>query len=237
MNTSKQKSREEAKIREVKPEIRVLGIDDGVFTPHSKELVDVVGVVFRGGLWLDGFMHTQVQVDGMDATEKLTQMITESPHYQQLRVVMLNGVTLAGFNVVDIVKLHKKTGLPIIAVTRDSPDFEDIRTALHNLPQMEARWKAIEKAGKIHKVCTRDGEAPICAHAVGISEKMADRIVKNASTRSNIPEPLRVAHIIASGLRCSDQSSALMIRGNEKKFKRAGIKDERTDLKNARAAV
>jgi hypothetical protein len=66
---------------------------------------------------------------------------------------------------------------------------------------------------------------------------MADQIIKNTSTRSNIPEPLRVAHIIASGLRCSDRASALMIRGNEKKFKRPGIKDERTDLENAGAAV
>jgi endonuclease V-like protein UPF0215 family len=237
MSTSKQKSGEAAKIREVKPEIRVLGIDDGAFTPHSKELVDVVGVVFRGGYWLDGFMHTQVHVDGMDATERLTQMIMESPHYQQLRVVMLNGVTLAGFNVVDISELHKKTKLPIIAVTRDRPDFEDIRKALRNLPLMVERWKAIEKAGRIHKVCTRKGEDPIYAHAVGISEKMVERIMKNTSTRSNIPEPLRVAHIVASGLRCGDRSPALMIRGNEKKFKRAGIKDERTDYEHARAAA
>jgi len=237
MSTSKKKSEAAARIREVKPEIRVLGIDDGMFTPHSEEMADVVGVVFRGGYWLDGFMHTQVQVDGMDATEKLTQMITESPHYQQLRVIMLNGVTLAGFNVVDIAELHKKTKLPVIAVTRDSPDFEDIRKALSNLPQMEARWKSIEKAGTIHRVCTRDGEAPIHVHAVGISDRMTERIIRSTSTRSNIPEPLRVAHIIASGLRCSKRSSALMIRGNEKKFKRAGIKDERTDLKNARAAV
>jgi hypothetical protein len=204
MSTSKQKNKEAAKIREVKPEIRVLGIDDGVFTPHSKELTDVVGVVFRGGHWLDGFMHTQVQVDGMDATEKLTRMITESPHYQQLRVIMLNGVTLAGFNVVDLAELHKKTNLPVIAVTRDSPDFEDIRKALRNLSQKEARWKAIEKAGKIHEVCTREGEAPVFVHAVGISKRMTERIMKSTSTRSNIPEPLRVAHIIASGLRRSN---------------------------------
>jgi len=201
MSTSKRKSGKTAKIREVKPEIRVLGIDDGVFTPHSKELVDVVGVVFRGGYWLDGFMHTRVQVDGMDATERLTQMIVESPHYQQLRVVMLNGVTLAGFNVVDIAELHEKTQLPVIAVTRDNPDFEDIRKALRNLPQMEERWKAIEKAGRILRVRTRDGEDPIYAHAVGISEETVERIMKSTSTRSNIPEPLRVAHIIASGLR------------------------------------
>ena len=237
MNTSKQKSREEAKIREVKPEIRVLGIDDGVFTPHSEELVDVVGVVFRGGYWLDGFMHTQVQVDGMDATEKLTRMITESPHYQQLRVIMLNGVTLAGFNVVDITELHKNTELPVITVTRDGPDFDDIRKALRNLPRMKARWNAIEKAGKIHQVCTREGEDSIYVHAVGISEETTERILKSTSTRSNIPEPLRVAHIIASGLRCGKRSSASMIRGNEKKFKRADIKDERTDYENARATV
>ena len=68
---------EAVKIRVVKPEIRILGIDDGVFKPHSKELVDVVGVVYRGGYWLDGFMHTRVQVDGMDATEKLADMITK----------------------------------------------------------------------------------------------------------------------------------------------------------------
>jgi endonuclease V-like protein UPF0215 family len=149
-------------------------------------------------------MHTQVQVDGMDATEKLTRMIAQSPHYQQLRVIMLNGVTLAGFNVVDLAKLHKKTKLPVIAVTRDSPDFEDIRKALRNLPQMDARWNAIKKAGRIHEVCTREGEAPVFVHAVGISKRMTERIMMSTSTRSNIPEPLRVAHIIASGLRRSN---------------------------------
>ncbi len=203
MSTSRGKGGRATKIRTVKPEIRAVGIDDGVFTPHSKELADVVGVVFRGGHSLDGFMHTQVHVDGIDATEKLTRMITESPHYQQLRVIMLNGVTLAGFNVVDIAELHKKTKLPVIAVTRDNPDFEGIRKALRNLPQMKARWKAIQKAGRIHEVFTHESEAPVFVHAVGISKIMTERIMKTTSTRSNIPEPLRVAHIIASGLRCA----------------------------------
>jgi len=200
VNTSKKKPGETAKIREVKPEIRVLGIDDGVFTPHSKKLADVVGVVFRGGYWLDGFMHTKVQVDGMDATDKLAQMITESPHYRQLRVIMLNGVTLAGFNVVDAIELHERVKLPIIAVTRDEPNLDDVRKALQHLPEAEKRWKAIKRAGKISKVYTREGEEPIYVHVVGISEETAKRILKSTATRSNIPEALRVAHIVASGL-------------------------------------
>jgi len=200
MSISKRKRKETAAIREVKPEIRVLGIDDGVFTPHSKKLADVVGVVFRGGYWLDGFMHTRVQVDGMDGTEKLAEMIIKSPHHRQLRVVMLSGVTLAGFNVVDVTELHEKVRLPIIAVTRDKPNLEDVRKAVQHLPEGDRRWKLIEKAGKIIRVCTREGEQPIYVHTIGIPEETARIILKATSTRSNIPEPLRVAHIIASGL-------------------------------------
>lgn len=200
MKAARRKGGGVAKIREVKPEIRVLGIDDGVFTPHSRELVDVVGVVFRGGYWLDGFMRTRVRVDGVDATKKLVDMITRSPHYPQLRVVMLNGVTLAGFNIVDIKELHEKMHLPVIAVTRDKPNFEDIKRALQNLPDPAKRWQAIEKTDKMIKVRTREGEAPIYAHVAGVSGDTAKRILRSTSTRSNIPEALRVAHIIASGL-------------------------------------
>lgn len=188
------------RFRVVKPEIRVLGVDDGVFVPHSDDMVDVVGVVYRGGYWLDGFMHTTVQVDGTEATEKLAAMITQSPHHAQLRVIMINGVTLAGFNVVDIEQLYRKVQLPVIAVTRDKPNFDDIRNALRKLPDTEKRWKAIQSAGKLIEVRTRDGEEPIFAHVAGISKQDAKRVLKNTSTRSNIPEALRVAHIIASGL-------------------------------------
>ena len=45
--------------RVIKSEIRVLGVDDGKFVPHTEGAVIVVGVVFRGGCWLDGVMHTR----------------------------------------------------------------------------------------------------------------------------------------------------------------------------------
>lgn len=188
------------KIRRVKPEIRVLGVDDGVFVPHSKGVATVVGVVYRGGYWLDGAMRTEVKIDGMDATEKIASMITMSPHYDQLRVVMLNGVTFAGFNVVDIKKLFERVNLPVITVTREKPDFDDIRKALRNLPEYEKRLEAMENAGKIIEVPTRDSEQAVYVQIAGISEKDAEKILKSTSTRSNIPEALRVAHIIASGL-------------------------------------
>jgi len=193
------------KFQYIKPEIRVLGVDDGIFVPHTKGKVDVIGVVYRGGYWLDGVMRTEVVVDGLDATEKIASMIKKSPHYDQLRVVVLDGITFAGFNVVDINELFKRVDLPVIAVTREKPDLVQIKKALENVPERERRWKAIESAGEIIKVQTRNIEEVVYMQIAGISQKDAEKILRNTSTRSNIPEALRVAHIIASGLARSEE--------------------------------
>jgi endonuclease V-like protein UPF0215 family len=184
----------------IKPEIRVLGIDDGGFVPRTKGTVDVVGVVYRGGYWFEGVMRAEITIDGLDATEKIAAMIESSPYYRELRIVVLDGVTFAGFNVVDISKLSRRVDLPVISVARKKPDLEEIRSALNNLPEFEIRWQAMENAGKIFEVETRKGENPVYMHIAGILREDAEKIMKKTSTRSLIPEALRVAHIIASGL-------------------------------------
>jgi len=188
------------RFRSIKPEIRVLGIDDGGFVPRTKGTVDVVGVVYRGGYWLEGVMHTEITIDGLDATEKMAAMVEGSPFYGELRVLVLDGVTFAGFNVVDISGLSSRLDLPIISVVREKPDLEEIRSALKNLPDFEIRWRAMENAGKLFAVETRKGENPVYMHIAGILREDAEKIMKKTSTRSLIPEALRVAHIIASGL-------------------------------------
>jgi len=186
--------------RVIKPEIRVLGVDDGAFKPHVKGQVPVIGVVFRGGFWLDGIMHTSIAVDGFDATDRMASMINRSPHYKQLRVIMLNGVTFAGFNIVDVKALHAATKLPVITVTREKPDFADIYKALQNLPNSEQRWEAILGAGEPVEVSTRNAKAKVYMQTAGVSKEAAQKILRLTSTRSNIPEALRVAHLIASGI-------------------------------------
>ncbi len=186
--------------RVIKPEIRVIGIDDGIFTPHVPGLVPVVGVVFRGGYWVEGVMHTEIRVDGFEATEKIAEMIKASSHYKQLRVIMLNGVTFGGFNVVDMQELHASTMLPVIAVTRERPDLQCIRDALEHMPRSKERWQMILDAGEVTEVSTRNIAEKIYLHVAGVSVSDAEAIVRLTSTRSNIPEALRVAHLVASGI-------------------------------------
>jgi endonuclease V-like protein UPF0215 family len=188
------------KLRVVKPEIRVLGVDDSPFVFRSKTQTLVVGVVFRGGNWLDGVMSTHITVDGDDATSNICNMIKSSSHYRQLGVVMLNGLTLAGFNVVDIKAINVETNLPVLAVTDRKPDLLKVQSALENLPHGIEKWKIIANSGEIFSVVTKTGSLPLYVETAGIEREQTVEVLRLTSNRSRLPEPLRVAHLVASGI-------------------------------------
>jgi len=183
----------------VKSEIRILGFDDGAFEPRSKKLVPVIGVIFRGGNFLDGAMTTKVKVDGTDATGKIVKLINSSRHKQQLKVVMLDGITLAGFNVVDIKKLYEQTEIPVIVVNRKMPDIKSVKKALRRFSDFKNRWKSIEDAGKIKECFVKDFKKAYFQN-IGMDDDTAREVIKLSSTRSFIPEPLRVAHLLATAI-------------------------------------
>jgi hypothetical protein len=190
----------EVKFWQIKPEIRILGVDDGPFEPRSKGEVPLVGAVFRGGRWLEGVLKTHIEQDGTDATERLIEMVNRSRHRGQLRVLMVDGATFAGFNVLDAKEVFRKTGLPVIVISRELPDMADIRKALKHLPGWRDRWKILRGLGKIYPVRTKSHGAPIYMQLIGIKRTDAESMVKISSTRSLVPEPLRVAHLIATAI-------------------------------------
>ncbi len=190
----------EVKFWQIKPEIRILGVDDGPFEPRSKGEVPLVGVVFRGGRWLDGVLKTRIKQDGTDVTKRLIDMVNRSRHRGQLRVLMVDGVTFAGFNVLDAKEVFRKTGLPIIVISRELPDMMNIREAIKHLPRWRDRWRIIKRLGKIYPVRTKSRGVPIYMQLVGIKRADAESVVKLSSTRSLVPEPLRVAHLIATAI-------------------------------------
>lgn len=185
------------KFRIIKQEIRILGVDDAPFTPHSQDPVMVVGTVFRAGAWLDGVLRTDIRVDGTDATEKIVKMVNASRHRDQIGVIMLDGVTFGGFNVVNIQRIFLETGIPVVVVTRKQPNFEKIKRALKNFTDWEDRWENVLAAGEVHRV---KNEESIHIQISGIDLEDAKEIVRLSTTRSAIPEPIRAAHIIAAGV-------------------------------------
>ena len=47
----------------IKQEARAIGIDDSPFTKGDKKRVLVLGVIYRGGNYLDGLLSCKVKID------------------------------------------------------------------------------------------------------------------------------------------------------------------------------
>lgn len=178
----------------LKPEARFLGIDDGPFEKkHKGKKVIVVGTIYRGGSFPDGVLSTKVIIDGNDATEKLIKMINQSKFKTQLKAVLLKGIALGGFNVINLKELSKKTGIPVLVVIRNYPEYERIFRGLKKL----GKQKDIEMIKKLPKP-KKHGD--ILLQPINMTFANAKEIIKITATRSNLPEPLRVAHLIAAGI-------------------------------------
>jgi len=186
------------KFYRIKKEIRVLGIDDAPFDFRKDRETMLIGTVFRGGEWLDGILRTEVKVDGKDATDRIIEMVGRCK-FKELRIIMLDGLGFAGFNLVDMERVFEETGLPVVVVVRRMPDFNKIKKAIKNLHHAEFYSNCIKKAGIPRKVETKKGKF-IHIQFHGLRFEDAERIVKLSSTRSLIPEPIRVAHLVASGV-------------------------------------
>jgi len=59
------------KFYQIKKEVRILGIDDAPFDLHKSKKTILIGVIFRGGSFLDGVLRTEIDIDGTNATKKI----------------------------------------------------------------------------------------------------------------------------------------------------------------------
>lgn len=171
----------------------VIGFDDGPFTHDYVGNVKVVGAVFTG-LKLTGVMVGEVEKDGTDAAEKLARLVAESKFAEHVQLVMLQGIALAGFNVVDVFYLHEQLDLPVLTVSRKLPDLASIQKALTRLPGGEQKWALIDKLGPLELA------GNVYVQRVGLTSEEAADVIGRFAVHSNIPEPLRTAHLIAGAI-------------------------------------
>ena len=186
--------------KHIKKELRILGVDDGPFNKFRNKECLVIATVFRGGSFMDGLLSMKVKVDGSNSTNQLIKIVRKTKHLGQLQCIMTDGIALAGFNVLDIQQINKKTKLPVIVVIRRKPNLKKIEKALKNANKKTYKKKLglMKKAGKIYK--TKIKNKNLYFQIVGIKEKQAKEIIKISATHAMIPEPLRIAHLIASGV-------------------------------------
>ncbi|MGQ0536503.1 MAG: endonuclease dU [Methanobacteriota archaeon] len=184
----------------MKSQTRVLGIDDAPFR-FGDATTDVVGVLLRGKEYVEAVLRTNVEVDGTDATEKLEAMLLGSRYREQVSAVMVDGIALGGFNVVNLARLHDVLGVPVMSVTRDRPDLAGIEAALRkHFDDWERRLVLMQVP--LHKVETDHNPVYVGVH--GMPPRDAGALVRATTVRGVIPEPIRVAHLVATAYKTGE---------------------------------
>jgi endonuclease V-like protein UPF0215 family len=172
----------------------VLGVDDAPFHKRQARLVPIVGVLMEGNDLLEGVALSHFPVDGADATGFLAAWIAGLRWRPAMQAVVLGGITLAGLGLVDLNELARRLGLPVLAVTRREPAESRIAEAL-----TAARLTDRLSVARGSPPAVRVGAGLYLAFA-GTDAAGATALIEATRRKSRIPEPLRVAHLIAGAL-------------------------------------
>lgn len=172
----------------------VIGFDDAPFDERRGGNVRLVGAVCARTR-LDGVVSGVVRRDGANSTARMIELVERSQFRQHVRAVLLQGIAVAGFNVVDVHALHRALELPVLVLMRRRPRFALIRAALFgHTPGAARKWSLIEQAGPVEAL------GALYCQRVGLGPAEAAELVRVTTLHGNLPEPLRLAHLIAGGV-------------------------------------
>ncbi|WP_233218852.1 endonuclease dU [Deinococcus arcticus] len=169
-----------------------IGFDDAPFDRAHRGNVPVLGTVYARTT-LHAVLRGQVRRDGRNSTAELARLVALAPDH--LHLVLLQGIALAGFNVVDLPALHAATGLPVLVVARKAPDLDQIRAALlTRVPGGARKWRLIEAAGPMEPC------GGVYVQRAGLTLPQAEQALGTFTVTGRVPEPLRAAHLMARAL-------------------------------------
>jgi hypothetical protein len=82
----------------------------------------------------------------------------------------------------------------VVVVARRRPDLAAIRRALDRTAGGARKWRLIEQAGIMEPL------SGVYVQRAGIDRERAEDLLQATTLHGKLPEPLRVAHLIAGGI-------------------------------------
>lgn len=181
-----------------------LGVDDGYFDVSLKRYsirfkTVLVGVLLCNSRLEDVFLDL-ITIDGLDATLAAYRIINKAKDQYILGAVFLDGITYAGFNIVDPQKLYTLSSVPIIVIFRHRLDLSKIEAALKkHFHDYRYRFRVIENAyNRSLELMLEHIPTVVRIYSVGISIVRVKRLFQELCSVFADPYPLWAADKIAS---------------------------------------
>ncbi len=178
--------------------IEIIAVDDGFFPTQYKGRKGktlLLGIKTINIYHIVDLVYTSILVDGLETTNRTCRLIKQ---LGEANLVFLDGITYAGFDVVDADQVYSETGIPVIVYQQYPLDLHRVKKALRkHFPDWKQRYNVIEKIyRKMSYYPTR--WRPILFYNVGINREDAIYYLEKTMIYSPVPEPLRLADQIAS---------------------------------------
>jgi len=184
-------------MKQVKKGSRILGIAESFNKKSDKSIL--AGIVYRLDGIIDGFSYIETSVGGMDATDKIVELYKDLKR-EDINYIMISGVVISLYNVIDLHKLHYTLNIPVISITYE--ESEGLTNYfIEKFPRdWHERLLIYYKNGDRRKIRLNNG-FEIYVRAIGLSLKNAETILNKTTIEGKYPEPIRLARLIARKLR------------------------------------
>jgi len=176
--------------------IRGLAIAES-FSQNSKKSV-LSGIVMSTDLVIDGFVVGYSTVGGDDATDSILTMY-EKLDRPDVSFLLISGIVISLYNIVDVKRISEKTGMPVIGVTyEESSGIED--AIKHHFPESyESKLAEYSKLGSREKI-TLHTSHNLYIRNEGCTALEVKQLLDKMTLQGSVPEPLRIAQLLANTL-------------------------------------
>ena len=175
----------------MKAGVRALGVAESYRGDEST----LAGSVVRASRVVDGVIFGTCTVGGTDATETLVSMV-ERLDRADVRYLLLAGIALAWFNLVDLREVCERVDRPVVSVTfEESPGLEPALREAFDGAALDERLAVYRRQPDRERVAVND--ETVFVRAVGIDDDAAADVVRGFTPEGGRPEPLRVARLAA----------------------------------------
>jgi len=176
--------------------IRGLAIAES-FSHNSKKSV-LSGIVMSTDLVIDGFVMGYSTVGGDDATDAILSMY-EKLGRTDVSFLLISGIIISSYNMIDVKRISEKIGLPVIAITHEESDGIEDAIKHHFPDSYKSKLAEYSKLGSREKI-TLHTSHNLYIRNEGCTVLEAKQLLDKITTQGSIPEPLRIAQLLANTL-------------------------------------
>lgn len=155
----------------------------------------LAGVVIRRDFIIDGFVFGKCTVEGDDATDAILDMYFRL-NRDDISYMIISGLVIAMYNIIDIKKIWEKIKIPIIGVTYEESGGLDDAIRYHFPNSYSSKIEKYHSLGNRTEITLHTGYK-LYLRTEGCLPDDAKKFLDLVTIQGSVPEPVRVAQLLA----------------------------------------